>query len=93
MPIPKPIPTEILPENLREHRAVKAWSRLEPRCVGPEKIEILKLKTKTVVYRLVGLGPGGSAVIASDRSRITDVFQPIDVGDVDKILPGRAVIG
>ena len=64
MPIPKPIPTEILPENLREHRAVKAWSRLEPRCVGPEKIEILKLKTKTVVYRLVGLGPGGSAVIA-----------------------------
>ena len=64
MPIPKPIPTEILPENLREHRAVKAWSRIEPRCVEPEKIEILKLKTKTVVYRLVGLGPGGSAVIA-----------------------------
>ena len=60
----KPITTEILPENLREHRAVQIWSGLQPRRVEPEKIEILKLKKKTAVYRLVGVGPGGSAVIA-----------------------------
>jgi len=60
----KPITSEVLPENLLEHRAVKAWSQLEPERVKPEAIEILKLKNKSAVYRLAGVGPGGSAVIA-----------------------------
>ena len=51
----KPITTEIQPEKLREHRAVQIWSGLQPRRVEPEKIEVLKLKKKTAVYRLVGV--------------------------------------
>src|SRR5881296_2207712 len=60
----KRITREILPERLLEHRAVKAWSQLQPERVEPEGIEILKLKRKSAVYRLLGLGPNGSAVIA-----------------------------
>jgi hypothetical protein len=55
---------EVLPANLADHRSVKAWRLLEPGSPAPERIEILKLKTKSAVYRLAGVGPGGSAVIA-----------------------------
>ncbi|SRR6266540_1667690 len=60
---------ETLPANLADHRAVKAWRQLQPECPAPERIEILKLKTKSAVYRLAGVGPGGSAVVAK-RSRV-----------------------
>ncbi len=61
----KPITSEMLPpESLLEHEAVKAWSQLQPERVEPEGIEILRLKPKSAVYRLLGLGPNGSAVIA-----------------------------
>jgi len=60
----KPAPTEVLPERLVEHRAVQAWSQLQPERVEPERIEILKLRTKSAVYRLAGVGPDSSAVIA-----------------------------
>src|SRR6266699_4299956 len=60
----KTVTTEILPEKLLEHRAVKAWSQLQPERVEPESIEILKLKRKSAVYRLSGVAPDGSAVIA-----------------------------
>ncbi len=55
---------EVLPANLRDHRAVKAWLQLQPGCPAPEQIEILKLKTKSAVYRLAGVGPNRSAVVA-----------------------------
>jgi len=60
----KPITSEILPANLLEHSAVKAWSQLQPERVEPEGIEILRLKPKSAVYRLLRLGPTGSVVIA-----------------------------
>ena len=60
----KSITTEILPQKLPEHPAVKAWSQLQPERIEPENIEILKLKRKSAVYRLSGLAPDGSAVIA-----------------------------
>src|SRR5438034_672475 len=60
----KPITTEVLPQNLCEHRAVKAWGQINPKRVEPDGIEILKLKNKSAVYRLGGVGPDGSAVIA-----------------------------
>jgi len=60
----KPATTELLPEPLAEHRAVRAWSQLQPERVEPECIEILRLRTKSAVYRLAGVGPDGSAVIA-----------------------------
>jgi hypothetical protein len=55
---------EVLPANLSDHRAAKAWRQLQPACPAPQQIEILKLKTKSAVYRLAGVGPGGSAVVA-----------------------------
>src|SRR5207247_1784844 len=55
---------EPLPERPIEHPAVHAWSRLGPKQIEPEAIERLKLKNKSAVYRLRGVGPDGSSVIA-----------------------------
>jgi hypothetical protein len=60
----KPITNEVLPKDLREHRAVVAWNQLMPGREEPAGIEILKLRNKSAVYRIAGIGPGGSAVIA-----------------------------
>jgi aminoglycoside phosphotransferase (APT) family kinase protein len=55
------------------HAAVLAWSQLRPDRVEPERLEILKgLKERTGsrrIYRLVGVGPGGSNVIAKQSGR------------------------
>jgi len=56
--------------NLHEQRAVKAWARLSMPDREPTRVVILKPENKTSsVYRLDGLGPSGSAVIAK-RKRI-----------------------
>src|SRR5881628_3707383 len=62
---------EVLPANLAEHRAVKAWSRLEPERIEPETIDILRLTSKkSAVYRMNCVDPTGAAVIAK-RCRTT----------------------
>src|SRR5438034_1872985 len=62
---------EVLPANLAEHRAVKAWSRLEPQRIEPETIEVLRLTSKkSSVYRMTGVGRNGAAVVAK-RCRTT----------------------
>jgi hypothetical protein len=58
---------EIVRDNLREHPAVQAWRALEPERVEPQMIAVFKTwkrKKKSGVYRLAGVGPGGSAVVA-----------------------------
>src|SRR6058998_2537872 len=56
---------EVLPANLAEHRAVKAWSQLEPERIEPETIEVLRLtRKKSAVYRMTGVAPNGAAVVA-----------------------------
>jgi aminoglycoside phosphotransferase (APT) family kinase protein len=60
--MPKGGPDEVIRDNLPEHPAVKAWQKLEPPRVEPESIH--SLRRKPPVYRLTGVGPGGSAVIA-----------------------------
>jgi len=55
----KSITTEVLPENLREHRAVKAWRQLSPEGPWPVGVELLQLERKSATYRL--------ACVASDR--------------------------
>jgi hypothetical protein len=62
--MPKQATIEILRTDLLEHPAVKAWRRLLPGRVEPESIEIRKSKEKSAVYRLAGVGPRGSTVIA-----------------------------
>jgi hypothetical protein len=54
--------------DLTEHPAVRAWARLRPGAAGPTAAVRLQKKTKGVVYRLEGAGPGGSAVIAKHSS-------------------------
>jgi thiamine kinase-like enzyme len=51
------------------HPAVRAWSLLNHGRTEPEKIETLKAKRKSRVYRLVGVGGDGSNVIAKCCSR------------------------
>jgi len=69
----KPLITEQLPTDLREHRAVVAWNRVHPAKTTPKRLEILKLKNKSTVYRLVGAGPRGASVIA--KRSLTDTAQ------------------
>lgn len=57
-------PTIVLRTDLHEHPAVKAWRQLQPSACDPEEIGILKQKHKSGVYRLAGLGPGRTSVIA-----------------------------
>src|SRR5437867_2175965 len=60
----KPSRTETVTDNLLDHPAVRAWAALKPVRVEPDGIEILKLKNKSAVYRLVGVSEGGSSVVA-----------------------------
>lgn len=47
-----------------EHPAVQAWKQLYPKHEGPNFIELLLEGRKSCIYRLAGIGPGGTAVIA-----------------------------
>ncbi len=80
----KAVINEILPDDLRQHRAVKVWERVTARPVAPERIEILKLKNKSAVYRLVGAGRDGSPVIAKRCRRAT---APIERMIYEQFLP------
>ena len=64
MSAPKAKLPEIIVGNAREHPAVKAWWALQHAPIVPGRIEVLKLKHKIAAYRLVGVGPHGSSVIA-----------------------------
>jgi hypothetical protein len=61
--------TAVLTRGLTEHPAVKAWALLRPQRAFPEGVEALKETGKSAVYRLLGVGPGGTAVVAKRRRR------------------------
>lgn len=50
--------------DFMEHPAVRAWAAVESAHVLPEAIEILKHRRDSRVYRLLGVGPNGSNVVA-----------------------------
>ncbi|MHC4428858.1 MAG: hypothetical protein ACYS0D_09710, partial [Planctomycetota bacterium] len=60
---------EIITSGMDEHPAVRAWRELRGNSAEPEAIEIIGWrlrrpeKHKSLVCRLVGLGPGRSNVI------------------------------
>jgi Phosphotransferase enzyme family len=66
--MPKYATAAIIRTNLLEHSAVRAWAKLRPERVEPAGIERLQKKRKGIVYRLEGVGPGGSDVIAKRSS-------------------------
>jgi hypothetical protein len=71
----KQVTCEVLRGGLTAHTAVQAWGRLEPHGVQAEAVEVLHLKPKTAVYRLVGAGWDGSAVIAKRCRRTTAMVE------------------
>jgi hypothetical protein len=50
--------------DLVEHPASLAWRKLAPKVAEPTAIETLRNREKATVYRLGGVGLGGSAVVA-----------------------------
>src|SRR5262249_36518388 len=46
------------------HPAVLAWCRLRSVRVAPDEVQVLKDRKASKAYRLVGIGPGHSSVIA-----------------------------
>ncbi len=67
--------TEISQSDLLQHSAVKAWRRLQPGQADPQRVEILKEKEKSAVYRLEGIGLGGTAVIAKRCLKATGLIE------------------
>src|SRR5438093_1311268 len=54
-----------LPAGLQpQHPAARAWCEFQQAWIEPGRIDTLKDKRKSSVYRLHGVGPGGAAVIA-----------------------------
>jgi hypothetical protein len=47
-----------------KHPAIRSWSELSGRRPGPARVQLLKNEHDRKVWRLIGLGPGGSNVIA-----------------------------
>jgi len=67
-----------------EHAAMQAWSQLCSRRSKPNFIEVLSEGRKSCVYRLDGVGPGGTAVIAK-RSRAGEAH--VEQTIYEEILP------
>ena len=57
--------TQPLPRTVSSrHRAVRSWSELIGRRPAPARVQVLKNEHDRKVWRLIGLGPGDSNVIA-----------------------------
>src|ERR1041384_826271 len=66
-----------------ELQAVQAWCDLQRAHIEPGHVEILKLKHKVATYRLHGVGPYGSAVIAKKCREAT--------GNVERMIYERVL--
>jgi hypothetical protein len=60
----RPLDQEISSEESAQCAAVQAWRQLQQAWIEPDRITVLKYKTKSQVYRLEGVGTAGRAVIA-----------------------------
>lgn len=83
-PMPKQKDIRILQSNLSGHPSIKAWGELWPEPFKPDRIEIIKQKKKGSVYRLFGVGPRKSAVIAKLTRREKAV---VERAIYEKVLP------
>jgi len=53
---------EVIPATLSDHPATRAWRTVGSEILEPERIELVKAKKKSMVYRLVGRAAEGSVV-------------------------------
>ncbi len=86
-PMPMQKTFRILQTDLLEHPAVKAWGELRPERIEPEQIEVLKHKKKGAVYRLTGVGPENSAIIAKRARQAKAVIEHATYENVLPYLP------
>jgi hypothetical protein len=64
----QPIASDLLP-------VVAAWTRLDPSHRRPAHVELLGVKPKSTVHRLVAAGPHGGDVIAKSCARETAILE------------------
>jgi hypothetical protein len=67
-----------------EHPAVRAWRKLEPASAGPESVQLRRERASCAIYRLTGVGSGGTAVFAK-RCRASRA--PVERAVYAEILP------
>jgi hypothetical protein len=60
----KPTRVEVFTEGIEELPVVVAWRSIDPAHAVPRRVEMLRRKNKSLIYRLVGVGVEGSNVIA-----------------------------
>ncbi len=72
-------------EPVLRRRAIKIWGEISPKAPAPQGIELLtKVRLKSVVYKLNGVGMQGSAVIAK---RCPEAVAAVERTIYEDILP------
>ncbi len=74
-----------------EHPAVRAWLELDAGRPKPTSIETLKRRNASQVYRMAGVGPDGSDVIAKRCPRSGGLAERTIYQEVLYRLPGRSL--
>jgi Phosphotransferase enzyme family len=75
---------------LLESPAIKAWRELRPEFARPEKIEVLKGRKETATrsaYRLTGVGPENSTIIAKRCRRAKALIERVIYEEILPLLP------
>src|SRR5262245_34022806 len=88
--MPKHVSKVVIPTNLLEFPAIKAWRELRPALVQPDMIEILKGRKEMArrrAYRLAGVGSDGSAVIAKWCRRAKALIEHTIYEEILRYLP------
>jgi len=57
-------PVAVVHDDERLHRAARVWNQSTFCRRSPTRVEVLRERSPTTVYRLIGAGPGGTNVIA-----------------------------
>jgi hypothetical protein len=90
--MPRFVDNTAIQANFDEHPAVRFWQALRPERATPEAIVILKErrrkeKAKSAVYRLEGVGPEGTSVIAKRCRQATAAIERTIYEDILPHLP------
>jgi hypothetical protein len=94
--MPRFVNNTAIQTDLAEHPAVRFWQALRSERVKPEAIVILKERrrkerAKSAVYRLEGVGPEGTSVIAKRCRRATAAVERTIYEDILPHLPVSTV--
>jgi hypothetical protein len=91
MPMPKQVAPDVLTERLQEHQAFRAWCQVQSDHLEPGSIEVLKYKIYGAVYRLNGIRPDGTAVIAKRCRQATGHVEHVIYEQLLPRIPGPMV--